>query len=212
MLPSTEANDNTKYFTHEWTITVPTRPGVKYVHLTPRYLDKLLALDMEPTNHPFDERYETKKWDEAAIDEFMKRKLGEFKATLTKFDKIDVLVEVDDDGLAGCVQIHQMANGANNIGMMFSEKSRGKGLGKLSMQVLIQLARNLGIGRLETGTMKNNVAMRKLMESLGIPEKEQVVRDSTGKFVVAEVLFPIPETVPVAEIDMHVEFGEQVTM
>ncbi|RFU25243.1 hypothetical protein B7463_g11107, partial [Scytalidium lignicola] len=209
MISATEANESTKYFTHEWSITIPTRPRLKYVHVTPKISSKMLELTMDPKNHPYFEHGRNKVWDEAAMEDFTKIFADGYRDAKTKYDRLAFLVELDSEAI-GFVNLRCLPPaGPNNIGLLFTEKARGKGLGKFTMQFILQLARNIGIENLEAGTMKVNQPMRKLMESLKIPEREENKEDPARGVIVAEILYTIPEAVSWDDIDMIVEFGPE---
>jgi RimJ/RimL family protein N-acetyltransferase len=205
MISATEANEDTKFFTHHWTITLPTHPSLKYIHTTISHLDPWLALLSDPTNHPHDEHSRTKVWDEAAISEFRKTTSEKYIASYTSFNALQMLIEKDGE-IIGAGNYFLLPTGWVNIGLLISEKARGKGLGKLSMKVLVELARRMGVEKLAAGTMKANKQLQAMMASLKIQGKEEGT-EVPGRGVVGEIKYAIPETVGWEDLDLKVEFG-----
>ncbi|KAH8800395.1 hypothetical protein F5884DRAFT_549935 [Xylogone sp. PMI_703] len=209
MISATEANESIKYFTHEWTITIPSRPGLKYIRMTPKNIPTWIPVLKDPSNHPYVEVDRAKVWDEAAVADFNANFLKGIIEAKTKYTRLNWLIELDGEIIGGGGLRH-LPDGANNIGLLLTEKSRGKGLGKFTVQFAIAFGRRLGIKEFELGTMKANQPMRWVMESLKIPAREEIKEDPQRNSIVAELLYTIPATVSVDNIDMHVEFGDEI--
>ncbi|CRG89285.1 hypothetical protein PISL3812_06321 [Talaromyces islandicus] len=196
--------EHAKVFTHDWSITIPERPSVRYIHTPLSRLDEWLGMLTNPANRPHDATLRSKEWDQAAMEELRATTIKKHHRALTEFDGLSMMVLVDGQ-LVGGGNYSLLPTGEVNLGMMFEESARGKGLGKLTMQVLIKLGQRLGIKRLEAGTMKSNQAMQALMARLNIPGRDEI-KEAPGRGVVAEILYDIPETVE-WEIDLQLEFG-----
>jgi RimJ/RimL family protein N-acetyltransferase len=96
-----------------------------------------------------------------------------------------------------------------NIGIKLSPQVRGKGLGKILMQVLLRLSNELDVEVIEAGTMKGNVGMRAMAKSVGLEETEEE-KVIPGKGVVADVLFKDIRREKWRDLEMGVEFREKV--
>jgi RimJ/RimL family protein N-acetyltransferase len=194
--------EHAKFFTHDWSITIPGHPSVRYVHMQLSYLDEWLAMFTNPANRPHVKILRV--WDQAEMKELRATTIKKHTTTQTKFDGLNIMVMVDGQ-LVGGANYNLLPTGEVNIGLLFDESARGKGLGKLTMQVLIQLGQRMGIQRMEAGTMKSNQAMQALMASLNIPGRDEI-KEIPTRGVVAEILYDIPETVD-WEINLQLEFG-----
>ena len=116
-----------------------------------------------------------------------------------------MLIELNGE-IVGAGNYSLLPTGWVNIGLLISERARGRGLGKLSMKVLVQLGRRMGVEKLEAGTMKLNKPFQALMASLNLPGKDEII-EAPGRGVVGEILYRIPETVDWEDLDLKVEFG-----
>lgn len=206
MLSTTAAaKEYAKFFTHHWTMTNPAYPLLKYTHITLSHLDDLFALVKDPANSPYDDAAKATVWDDAAIEEWKTSVTKRYVNAQTDFDALNMFIELNDQ-IVGGINYFLLPSGEVNIGLKLNPSARGKGIGKLSMQAVIQLAHNMGIERLEAGTMKVNKPMRALMASLKIPGKDEI-KESPGRGVVAEIIYTIPRTVDWEDIDLQIEFG-----
>lgn len=116
-----------------------------------------------------------------------------------------MLVEWDGEIVGGC-NFFLLPTYVVNLGMMLGEKARGKGIGKLSMQVMIQLGRRVGIEKMEARTVKANKPMQAVMASLKIPGRDEI-KEMPGRGVVGDIVYEIPQKVSWEDFDMRVEFG-----
>lgn len=96
-----------------------------------------------------------------------------------------------------------------NIGIKLSPEVRGKGLGKVLMQVLLRLSNEVDADIIEAGTMKYNTSMRALAKSVGLVETDEI-KEIPGQGVVADLLFKNIEREKWRDLDMVVEFKDQV--
>jgi len=96
-----------------------------------------------------------------------------------------------------------------NIGIRLSPEVRGKGLGKTLMQVLLRLSNEVDADIIEAGTMKYNTSMRALAKSVGLVETDEI-KEIPGRGVVADLLFKNIEREKWRDLDMVVEFRDQV--
>ncbi len=96
-----------------------------------------------------------------------------------------------------------------NIGIRLSPEVRGRGLGKALMQVLLRLSNEVDLDIIEAGTMKYNTSMRALAKSVGLVETDEI-KEIPGQGVVAELMFKNIEREKWRDLDMVVEFRDQV--
>lgn len=199
--------EHVKFFTHNWSITIPGHPSVKYVHMTLPRVDEWLDMVTNPANRPHDKTLRSKEWDQAAIEKLRATTIRKHTTALTKVHALIMILEVDGQ-FVGCGNYSLLPTGEVNMGMMLKESARGQGLGKLTMQVLIQLGQRIWIQPLTSGTMKSNQAMQAVMASLNIPGRDEI-QEAPERGVVGEILYVVPETVD-WEIDLQLEFGGPV--
>lgn len=200
--------EHAKMFTHHWSITISGRPSLRYVHTTLSNLDQWLEMLTTPSNGPQDESWRSKDWKRAEIKKLKATTTQKYIDALTKFNALNMMIEVDGQPVGGA-NYGLLPTGGVNMGVILMENARGKGLGKLTMQVLIKLGHRMGIRRLQAGTMKSNQAMQAVMASLNIPGRDEI-QESPGRGIVGEILYEIPETVDWEEIDLQLEFGGPV--
>jgi RimJ/RimL family protein N-acetyltransferase len=118
---------------------------------------------------------------------------------------LQIMIELDGQVIGGATYfLHPISE--VNLGLMLSEKSRGNGIGKLTMKVLIQLGHQMGIEKMELRTMRANKATQTLMESLDITGRDEI-KEMPGVGDVAEILYTIPEKVDWEDLDTQIEFG-----
>jgi RimJ/RimL family protein N-acetyltransferase len=96
-----------------------------------------------------------------------------------------------------------------NIGIRLSPEVRGKGLGKILMQVLLRLSNEVNADIVEAGTMKHNSSMRALAKSVGLAETDEI-KEIPGQGFVAEIRFKNIEKEKWRDLDMVVDFRDQV--
>jgi GNAT superfamily N-acetyltransferase len=90
-----------------------------------------------------------------------------------------------------------------SVGLVLNPEGRGKGLGKLTVQVLSQLCWSMGL-RASMGTMNSNAPMRGVMRSLGAEERVEIT-ELPGRGIVAELAYTVNEG-DWEEIGMNVAF------
>lgn len=184
-------------------MTLPSRPGLKCLRATPSHFDVWLPIVMNPVNNELQDSA-GKVWDEAANAEWRERVQKRYDDLNTKFNGLDILVELDGK-IVGYGDIYEFAPGEASVGVVLNREARGKGIGKASIQVFTQLGFELGL-KISSGTMKANAPMRGIMKSLGIEEVEKIV-ELPGRGVVAELDYAIDHE-KWKDIDMKVVFGE----
>jgi len=77
------------------------------------------------------------------------------------------------------------------------------------MQVLLRLSNEVDADIIEAGTMKYNTSMRALAKSVGLVETDEI-KEIPGRGVVADLLFKNIEREKWRDLDMVVEFRDQV--
>lgn len=179
-----------RFFTHDWTITLPTHPHLRFVRSHPGNLAAWLEVASHPDNNtlpgwPGQDTIwnpERKTRDEARFLE----KWNEFQ---TKHNGFYVLVLNAADGkILGSGQVLEVRPLQGNIGLELMNDARRRGVGKAFFMVLLRLSNELDVEGLKVsaGTMKENGPMRKLAKGFGFTETEEIV-DIPGRGVVAEL-------------------------
>lgn len=196
-----EQDPRAKYFTKKWTVTVPSYPGLKFYPATPSHFDVLLPMAIDPINNELMDNA-SKIWDEAAITEWKERNSKRHVDLNKNFNGLNMLVELDGKAV-GYGDVYEFKAGEATVGIVLNKEARGKGIGKVGIQIFTQLGWELGL-KISSGTMKANKAMRGVMKSLGVEEVEKVV-EIPGRGVVAELDYEI-EREKWKNIDMKVEF------
>lgn len=99
-----------------------------------------------------------------------------------------------------------LKSGAFNVGVVLDASVHGRGIGRLSTAVFVQLGFEIGRNGVSAGTMKANGAMRGVMRSLGVEEVEDLVVVE-GRGVLAELLFVV-ERERWKDVKLDVVWGE----
>jgi RimJ/RimL family protein N-acetyltransferase len=205
LLPSPSSPGLSKYFSHRWTISVPSHPSLRFFRATPSHFDVWIPIVTNPENRKMLPDTRDKVWDEAAVAEWKEAAEARYTEANTKFNKLEVLIELDGR-VAGYGNIVTIREDAASVGLVLERTARGRGVGKLAMAVLIQLGFAFGL-QLEPGTMKANGPMRGVMASLGVAEEEELVV-IPGRGVVAEVVYRVRRE-RWREVEMRVVFDEE---
>ncbi|KAL2068048.1 hypothetical protein VTL71DRAFT_16146 [Oculimacula yallundae] len=215
-----------RFFTHTWSITLPTHPHLRFVRLTPSNHAAWLDVESHPDNNiPPGYPGQDILWSATRREESTKRFLKNWGGFQEKRNGIYVVVvdvgigvdgrDGDESGngtgrVIGQGQVEEVKPQECNIGMELVTAARGKGVGRALFEVLIRLSNEIegereGI-RVSAGTMKSNGPMRKLARKMGLVEREEVV-EVPGRGVVAEVCWDI-ERESWRGLEWRVEFGE----
>jgi RimJ/RimL family protein N-acetyltransferase len=210
-----------RFFTHDWTITLPSHPqqDLKFIRLTPADTEAFLHFaegavdpsDPDSTSAPPNEPSASSEVSRVPIrGERMKQMYAE---SSLRHHALDVFMSLENQfvGWGGIYQITPPDEKPSlaNIGIKLSPEVRGKGLGKVLMQVLLRLSNEIETDVIEAGTMKWNKGMRALARSLGLVEAEEL-KVVPGRGVVADLLFKDIERERWAGLEMVVEFREKV--
>jgi RimJ/RimL family protein N-acetyltransferase len=199
---------DSRFFTEDWTITVPLHPTVKFLRLTPPRTNEQIKILTNPDNQPFASPADREEvWDEEGIQQTKQRFHERYTLAKEKFNCLEILVQVGGEavGLGGVYEIPQVQAGLANIGLMLVESARGRGIGKSAMQVLLRLSNELDVVLVHAGTMLANKPMRALAATLGFTEREELLQ-IPGRGVVAELLFEDIDYKRWKDLDMNVEF------
>jgi RimJ/RimL family protein N-acetyltransferase len=198
---------DTRFFTEDWIITLPSHPEVKFIRITPPIFGERIKLLANPLNHPFGSSADKEEWTPIKIEESRQRFIDQYNLSRTKYRALDVLVQIGGEivGQGGVHEIPMVKAGLANIGLSLVESARGKGLGKATMQVLLRLSNELEVDIVHAGTMLANKPMRALAATLGFTEREEVL-SIPGRGVVAELLFENVDYKKFKDLDMNVEF------
>jgi len=197
-----------RFFTDDWTITMPSHPNVKIIRLTPPRSDEQIKILSNPDNQPFASPADREEvWDEERIQQTKQHFHERYTENKTKFNGLDILVQINGEiiGQGGVYEIPQVLAGLANIGLALAESARGKGIGKAAMLVLLRLANELDVVLVHAGTMLANKPMRALAASLGFTEREELLQ-IPGRGVVAELLFENVDYKRWKYLNMSVEF------
>jgi RimJ/RimL family protein N-acetyltransferase len=177
----------TQLFQKQWVATVPSHPTLKFFRPTVEQVDLVIASLANPENYEHEPSF--KPWDESMKAGYKERFTKRTQSSNTSFEQLVVLVACEGK-IIGCGGIGKLPDtGHHNVGIALAKEARGKGIGKVNMQVLAQIGLEYA-EVLEAGTMKSNTPMRALMRSLGIDEREEEKRLPNGDLV-AELLYDI---------------------
>ncbi len=167
-----------RFFTEDWSITLPSHPTIEFIRLTPPRSPEMIKIMSNPLNKPFENPSERDEvWDADFIADVNQRFLARYQKSKTDFQCLDIIVVIDGETVgSGAVQASpQVEEGLANIGLYLAESARGKGIGKATMEVLLRLSNEIDATHVHAGTMKANIPMRKLAKSLGFMEREEVL-------------------------------------
>ncbi|KAL7937548.1 hypothetical protein V8C35DRAFT_292777 [Trichoderma chlorosporum] len=204
-----------RFFTKDWTITLPSRPepSLRFIRLTPAETAAFVRFAEGAVIGP-----PTPKNTEAPLAEARAppipgdRMRKMYAESRTRHHALDVFLSLEGKfvGWGGVFQITapDVKPSVANIGIRLSPEVRGKGLGKVFMQVLLRLSNEVEADIIEAGTMKYNTSMRALAKSVGLVETDEI-KERPGHGVVAEILFKDIEREKWSDLDMVVEFRNQ---
>ncbi|KAE8444156.1 hypothetical protein EG329_000844 [Mollisiaceae sp. DMI_Dod_QoI] len=206
-----------RFFTKDWTITFPSRPepNLKFIRLTPaetaafvRFTER--AVSPAAPNSTEASPVEPQAPPAPIPGERMQKMYAESR---TRHHALDVFISLEGKfiGWGGIFEITapEEKPSVANIGIRLSPEVRGKGLGKLLMQVLLRLSNEVDADIIEAGTMKYNISMRAMAKSVGLLETDEI-KEIPGQGIVADLLFKNIEREKWRDLDMVVEFKDQV--
>lgn len=195
--------EHSKYFLRHWTVTVPSYPSLRFYRATPALFDAWVPIMTEPKNSELQDTQD-KIWDEAAIAEWKEKTEDRYHKSNRIFEPLGLLIEYEGN-VVGYGDVWPTTGQSTSVGILLNQAVRGRGIGKIALIVLVQIAFDFGLP-INSGTMKANVAWRGLMASFGIPEEEKLVTDP-DRGVLAEVVYQI-ERENWKEVEMEIEFDE----
>ncbi|KAE8447143.1 hypothetical protein EG329_011127 [Mollisiaceae sp. DMI_Dod_QoI] len=179
-----------KYFLHHWTLTTPSHPSLKFHRATPLHIPVWLPIVTNPPNNALMDDIKDTIWDSTAINQWTTSTISRYSESLTTYTHLDILIS-EDDVVIGYANLMKLKSGSFNVGLVIDVAAQGRGIGKVSTRVLIQLAFEIGkSSKVEAGTMKANMAFRGVMRSLGVEEEEKLVVVE-GRGVLAELSYTI---------------------
>ncbi len=198
---------DTRFFTEDWILTLPSHPDVKFIRLTPPVFGERIKILADPLNHPFDSPADKEVWTPIKIEESRQRFIDQYNLSKAKYRALGILVQIDGKtvGQGGVHEIPMVKAGLANIGLSLAESARGKGLGKATMQILLRLSNELEVNIVHAGTMLANKPMRALAAALGFTEREEVL-SIPGRGIVAEILFENVDYKKFKDLNIDVEF------
>lgn len=201
-----------RFFTKDWTIALPSRPepNLKFIRLTPADTAAFVYFAEGAVLPPAPKSTDTQPPPGPIPGERMRKMYTESR---TRHHGLDVFISLEGKfvGWGGVFEITPPGEKPSiaNVGIRLSPEVRGKGLGKVFMQVLLRLSNELDVDIIEAGTMKHNTPMRALAKSVGLVETDEI-KEMPGQGVVAEILFKNIEREKWRDLDMVVEFKDQV--
>jgi len=212
-----------RFFTRDWIITLPSRPepNLKFIRLTPAETAAFIRFAEGAANPsppaPKPQSTETPPAEPQAppapapIPGARMQKM--YAESRTRHHALDVYISLDGKfvGWGGLYEISapDQKPSVANIGIKLSPEVRGRGLGKTLMQVLLRLSNEVHADVVEAGTMKYNTPMRALAKSVGLVETDEI-KEIPGRGVVADLMFKNIEREKWRDLDMVVEFKDQV--
>jgi RimJ/RimL family protein N-acetyltransferase len=209
-----------RFFTKDWTITLPSRPepNLEFIRLTPaetaafvRFAERAVSPPPPPSPTSTEAPPTEPEAPSAPIPgERMQRMYVESR---TRHHALDVYISLEGMfvGWGGVIAITgpDERPSVANIGIKLSPEVRGTGLGKTLMQVLLRLSNEVDADIIEAGTMKYNTPMRAMAKSVGLVETDEI-KEIPGHGVVADLLFKNIEREKWRDLEMVVEFRDQV--
>lgn len=206
-----------RFFTKDWTITLPSRPepNLKFIRLTPAETAAFVRFAEGAVSPPSPKSIESHPAGPQAplVLAPGERMQSMYAESRTRHHALDIFVSLEGKfvGWGGVFEITAPDEKPSiaNIGIKLSPEVRGKGLGKVLMQVLLRLSNEVEADIIEAGTMKYNTSMRALARSVGLTETDET-KEIPGKGVVAELLFKNIEREKWRDLDMVVKFKDQV--
>jgi RimJ/RimL family protein N-acetyltransferase len=206
-----------RFFTKDWIITLPSRPepNLKFIRLTPVETAAFVRFAEGAVSPPAPKSTEAPSAEPQAPPapipgERMQKMYAESRI---RHHALDVFVSLEGKfvGWGGVFEITAPDEKPSvaNIGIKLSPEVQGKGLGKVLMQVLLRLSNEVDADIIEAGTMKYNTSMRAMAKSVGLVETNEI-KEIPGKGVVADLLFKNIEREKWRDLDMVVEFKDQV--
>jgi RimJ/RimL family protein N-acetyltransferase len=201
-----------RFFTKDWTITIPSHPDstLKFIRLTPALKTEFIQFANEAGEPPGPQTLEASS---PVPPPFTgERMIRQYTESLTLHHALDVYISLSDK-FVGWGSIHPIPPpdqkpSIANIGIKLAPEVRGKGLGKILMQLLLRLSNEVDVDVIEAGTMKENTGMRALARSVGLVETDEV-KVIEGKGIVAELLFKDIERERWRGLEMVVDFWER---
>jgi RimJ/RimL family protein N-acetyltransferase len=208
-----------KLFTHNWTLTLPTHPDLQFIHVTPSNLISLIQIFSNPLNAAYAPT-SSPAWTPADTESYTTRFLPAFRAAKSKHNYLQLLIlSLPDQQPLGMGQVKELDGvpGIGNLGIILNAETRGKGVGKATVEVLLRLSNECDVDVVEAGTMKWNMGMRGVMKKLGVEEREEMKwfdeEEGKEKRLVAEIMFGEKgkgiERERWRGLDVRVEFGEE---
>jgi RimJ/RimL family protein N-acetyltransferase len=214
-MPPFQTDD--RFFTKDWTITLPSRPepNLKFIRLTPAETAAFVRFAAGAVGPPAPKSTEDLSAEPQTPPASLpgERMQKMYAESPTRHHALDVFVSSEGKfvGWGGVFEITAPDEKPSiaNIGIKLSPEVRGKGLGKLLMQVLLRLSNEVDADIIEAGTMKYNTSMRAMAKSVGLVETDEI-KEIPGQGVVADLLFKNIEREKWRDLDMVVEFKDQV--
>lgn len=130
----------------------------------------MVAVQIQPKNNV---HQRSKDYTNHEVEDLRKRineRLNQFPVSCIEF------VVLEDEKCVGNAGIYNIKEDESAVvGLVIDHTAWGKGLGQLITKMLVQLSFDLGLKRVDIGTMKSNLAMRKVIEKIGGKEYENIV-------------------------------------
>ena len=206
-----------RFFTKDWTVTLPSRPepNLKFVRLTPAKTAAFVRFAEGAVSPQAPKSTEASPAEPQAPSAPIpgERMQKMYVESRTRHHALDVYISLEGKfvGWGGVFEITAPDEKPSvaNIGIRLSPEVRGKGLGKTLMQVLLRLSNEVDVDIIEAGTMKYNTSMRAMAKSVGLVETDEI-KEIPGQGVVADLLFKNIEREKWRDLDMVVEYKDQV--
>ncbi|KAL7962351.1 hypothetical protein V8C34DRAFT_270062 [Trichoderma compactum] len=205
-----------RFFTKDWIIALPSRPepNLRFIRLTPaeteefvRFAERVVIPSAPNTTEA------PLAGSQAPAPIPGERMQKNYADSRTRHHALDVFMSLEGK-FVGWGAIYQITPPGEkpsvaNVAIRLSPEMQGKGLGKVLMQVLLRLSNEVDVDIIEADTMKYNIPMRALGKSVGLVETEEM-KELPGRGVVADILFKNIEREKWSDLDMVVEFKDQV--
>lgn len=130
------APSDLRYFTEDWTITIPAYPELSFIRLTPFFYDEFFLFVSNPKNLPFPGK-EDRQWTSEHKQAGLQRIQDRYILSKTKHQGLDFIVHRDGKLVSwgGVSDPSDIVKGLANITLAIDENLRAQGVGKAIMGI-----------------------------------------------------------------------------
>ncbi|KAF7869633.1 hypothetical protein EAF04_004417 [Stromatinia cepivora] len=146
----TTSPDSSKFFTEDWTITIPSHPNLRFIRLIPTRYDHLVRIFSYPLNDPHNPTPTSINWEESDTLDLRKSYTQRSSSAKTAHNALTLLVE-EKGKIVGIGLMHELEHqpGLANIGTILEEEATGHGIGRVLMELLLRLSNEWNVDAVE---------------------------------------------------------------